>query len=83
MSEVPLYSFLDSDGDDEVLSSAADGGLSLSSEFSTVLDLRALLRRIEKRFRGWLVFKAHIPVYHSARGSRVIKKKKKTALIRC
>ena len=33
-------------------------------------------RNVE-RFRGGLVFKAHILVYHSTLGSRAIKKKKK------
>ena len=35
------------------------------------------LGRNVKRFRGGLVFKAHIWLYHSTLGSRVIKKKKK------
>ena len=38
-----------------------------------------LLRRIVKRFRGGLVFKAHIRLHHSTLGSRVIKKKGTTA----
>ena len=32
-----------------------------------------LLRRIVKRFRGGLVFKAHRPTYHSTPSSRVVK----------
>jgi hypothetical protein len=36
-----------------------------------------LLSRNAERFRGGLVFKAHILLYHSTLGSRVIKKKKK------
>ena len=35
-----------------------------------------------QRFRGGLVFKAHRRLYHSTLGLRVIKKKKKTCLIR-
>ena len=35
-----------------------------------------VLRRNVKRFRGGLVFKAHILLYHSTLGLRVIKKKK-------
>ena len=38
-----------------------------------------LLYRNGKRFRGGLVFKAHIWLYHFTLGSRVIKKKKKHA----
>ena len=30
-----------------------------------------------QRFRGWLVFKAHRLLYHSSRGFRVIKKKRR------
>ena len=37
-----------------------------------------LLRRIVKRFRGGLVFKAQRILYHSTLGSRVTKKKKKS-----
>ena len=33
------------------------------------------IRRNVKRFRGWLVFKAHRLFYHSTLGLRVIKKK--------
>ena len=36
-----------------------------------------LLRRNVKRFRGWLVFKAHSLLYRSTLGSRVIQKKQK------
>ena len=35
-----------------------------------------------KQFRGGLVFEAHRPFYHSTRGSRVIKTKKKCARLR-
>ena len=38
-----------------------------------------LLRRIGKRFREGLVFKAHRLVYHSTLDSRVIKKKNKVS----
>ena len=38
-----------------------------------------LLSRNVKRFRGGLVFKAHIRLHHSTLGLRVIKKKKKSA----
>ena len=37
---------------------------------------QVLLRRIVKRFREGLVFKAHILLYHSTLGSRVTKKKR-------
>ena len=41
---------------------------------SSSLALQERGRRIVKRFRGWLVFKAHRILYHSILGSRVIKK---------
>jgi len=45
-----------------------------------VLNLRTTLRRYVKPFRGGLVFKAHILVYHPTLGSRVIKKKEEVTL---
>ena len=42
-----------------------------------------LLRRNVKRFRGWLVFKAHRRLYHSILGSRVIKEKESSTPIVC
>ena len=41
-----------------------------------------LFRQNVKRFRGGFVFKAHRLVYHSTLGWRVIKKKKKTTLVK-
>jgi hypothetical protein len=40
------------------------------------------LRKIVRRFRGGLVFKAHRLLYHLTLGSRVIKKKKKSGPLR-
>ena len=40
-----------------------------------------LLRRNVKRFRGGLVFKAHILLNHSTLGSTVIKEKKESTLV--
>ena len=45
-----------------------------TSKFSTQ---EQSLRRILKRFRGGLVFKAHRLLYHSTLGSRVITKEEK------
>jgi len=44
--------------------------------FGSVLDFKKVLRRIVKRFRGGLVFKALRLIYHSTLGSRVKNKKK-------
>jgi len=44
---------------------------------ATVLTLRTTTSQKCERFRGGLVFKAHIRSYHSTLGLRVIKKKKK------
>ena len=43
---------------------------------------RIQLRRNVKRFRGGLVFKAHRLVYHSTKGLRVIKQKRRSSYAR-
>jgi hypothetical protein len=65
MSEVPL----DASSPPRLNPSAQRAGTGQSIQ-------EQLLRRIVKRFRGGLVFKAHRLLFHSTLGPRVIKKKK-------
>jgi len=59
---------------------AAGGRHSAASECQSI-GTEQLLRRNVKRFRGGLVIKAHRRLYHSTLGLRVIKKRKKNAIL--